>query len=69
MDTFFYCLSPFLGFFSQSNPNSEDSFLVLRNTKVPQLILYMWIVNSLKRTRSYGMDGMAVQYLNGMAQP
>lgn len=50
MDTFFYCLNPFLGFFSQSNPHSEDSLLVLRNAKVPQLILYMWIVNSLKRT-------------------
>ena len=30
--TFFHCPSPFPGFSSQSNPHSEDLFLILRNT-------------------------------------
>ena len=30
--TFFHCLSLFPGFSSQSNPHSEDLFLILRNT-------------------------------------
>ena len=32
MDTFFYSLSPFSGFCSQSNPHSEDPFLIFKNT-------------------------------------
>ena len=30
--TFFHCFNPFSGFSSQSNPHSEDLFLILRNT-------------------------------------
>ena len=40
-DTSFHCISPFSGFPFQSNPHSEDPFLILGNKKVPQLILYM----------------------------
>ena len=32
-DTFFECLSPFSGFSLQSNPHSEDPFLILGNTR------------------------------------
>ena len=32
MDTFFHCLSSFSEFSRQSNPHSEDLFLILGNT-------------------------------------
>ena len=49
MDTFFHCLSSFLGFYSQSNPHSVDIFLILRNTSFHNRF-YIWTVTSLKST-------------------
>ena len=49
MDTFFYCLNPFSGFSSQSNPRSKYLFLTLRNARFRNRF-YMWIVTSLKST-------------------
>ena len=48
-DTFFHCLSPCSGFSFQSNPHSEDLFLILGNTGFHNRFC-IWIVTSLKST-------------------
>ena len=41
---FFSLPQPFSGFLSQTNPHTEDLFLILRN-KVPQSVLYMLLLS------------------------
>ena len=56
MDTFFHCLSPFWGFFSQSDPYSEDHlFLWFLETQGPTICsLYGLLL--LSRAPQYSID-------------
>ena len=46
MHSFFHCLSPFSGFYSQPNPHSDDFFPIPRNTRLHNRF-YMRIVTLL----------------------
>ena len=63
-DTVFHYLSPFSGFSFQSNPHSEDPFLMLGNTRFHNRF-YVWIVISLKSTtRKHGYSSFSKSFIS-----
>ena len=63
-DTVFHYLSPFSGFSFQSNPHSEDPFLMLGNTRFHNRF-YVWIVTFLKSTtRKHGYSSFSKSFIS-----
>ena len=54
-DTFFHCLSLFSEFFFQSNPHSEDPFLVLGNSRFHKRF-FIYGLLFFSRARQYSID-------------
>ena len=54
-DTFFHCFSLFSEFFFQSNPHSEDPFLVLGNSRFHKRF-FIYGLLFFSRARQYSID-------------